>query len=63
MNIATNNAINAGSKKVPRLRWCDDGIWYRYSQWPSAEARTLTFDGLPVDAAALREMRDAIVKR
>jgi len=45
-----------------RLHRGPDGLWYSYAQWPSAEARDLAFSGVPVDAAALQQMRAAITE-
>jgi hypothetical protein len=39
-----------------------DGWWYSYAQWPSADARARTFEGDPVDAAALAQMQAAILE-
>jgi heme-degrading monooxygenase HmoA len=43
-----------------RLHRGDDGIWYSYAQWPSAEARTSAFAGDSVDAQAAAQMRAAV---
>ena len=43
-----------------RLHRSQDGLWYSYAQWPSAEARDVAFAGDPVDAEAARLMREAI---
>jgi len=42
-----------------RLHRGPDGIWYAYAQWPSAEARSMAFEGPPVAAEASAIMRDA----
>lgn len=46
-----------------RLHRGDDGLWYSYAQWPSAEARERAFDGPPVDAGASRAMAEAVAER
>ena len=45
-----------------RLHRGEDGIWYSYAQWPSAEARSAAFSGGPVDPEASSQMRAAIAK-
>lgn len=45
-----------------RLHRGDDGIWYSYAQWPSAEARANAFAAGSVDPAASKKMRDAIAE-
>ncbi len=45
-----------------RLHRGEDGIWYSYAQWPSAEARRLAFAGPPIDPAASAQMRAAIAE-
>lgn len=51
-----------------RLHLGDDGIWYSYAQWPSAEVRTAAFE-MPLDGEAAnrtqrarQEMSDATLE-
>ena len=44
-----------------RLHRGDDGLWYGYAQWPSAETRRRAF-AQPVDPAAQAQMRAAIAE-
>jgi hypothetical protein len=44
-----------------RLHRGDDGIWYGYAQWPSAEARERAFSQT-LDPAASAQMRTAIAE-
>ena len=44
-----------------RLHRGNDGLWYAYAQWPTAQARTDAF-AQPVDALAQAAMADAIVE-
>ncbi|MGG6463674.1 antibiotic biosynthesis monooxygenase family protein [Solilutibacter silvestris] len=43
-----------------RLHKGNDGIWYAYAQWPSAEARRLAFLLPSVDPSAEQDVRDSI---
>lgn len=43
-----------------RLHRGDDGIWYAYAQWPSAEARRIAFSMPSADQEAEDIVRDAI---
>lgn len=45
-----------------RLHRADDGCWYSYAQWPSAEARTLAFAAEPLDPIASAQMKAAIAE-
>ena len=45
-----------------RLHRGNDGIWYAYAQWASAEARTSAFDLPSVDPAAQADVADAIIE-
>jgi heme-degrading monooxygenase HmoA len=45
-----------------RLHRADDGLWYSYAQWPSAEARAKAFADGSVDADASMRMRAAIAE-
>ena len=45
-----------------RLHRGDDGIWYAYAQWPSAEARRAAFALPSVDPEAEDTVRDAIAE-
>lgn len=45
-----------------RLHRGDDGLWYGYAQWPSAEARDRAFAAGPVDPEAVRRMRECIAE-
>ena len=45
-----------------RLHRGDDGIWYAYAQWPSAQARDVAFANAPIDADAEQTVRDCIVE-
>ena len=42
-----------------RLHRGDDGLWYGYAQWPSAQARAAAFAHAPASSAGAR-MRAAI---
>jgi hypothetical protein len=44
-----------------RLHRGNDGIWYGYAQWPSAEARQRAF-AQALDPAAAAQMRAAIAE-
>lgn len=44
-----------------RLHRGNDGLWYAYAQWPTAQARAEAF-AQTVDAAAQAAMADAIVE-
>lgn len=45
-----------------RLHRGDDGLWYAYAQWPSAEARAAAFAGPPIDDAARGHLRAAVLE-
>ena len=45
-----------------RLHRGNDGLWYAYAQWPSADARTAAFELPSVDAAAEADVIDSIVE-
>jgi heme-degrading monooxygenase HmoA len=45
-----------------RLHAGDDGLWYSYAQWPSAQARQAAFEAPPNHQDASKEMRDAILE-
>lgn len=40
----------------------ENGVWYSYAQWPSAQARAAAFEQGDVDTEAQASMRDAIVE-
>ena len=42
-----------------RLHRGNDGIWYGYAQWPTADAREQAFAGA-LDAVASRSMQEAV---
>ena len=42
-----------------RLHRGDDGIWYAYAQWKSAEQREKAFAAMP-ESEARKKMRDSI---
>ena len=46
-----------------RLHKGDDGLWYSYAQWPSAEAREEAFALGSVDSTASAAMEAAIAER
>jgi heme-degrading monooxygenase HmoA len=46
-----------------RLHHGDDGLWYSYAQWPSAQARQDAFALGSVDPAASKQMEQAIAER
>jgi heme-degrading monooxygenase HmoA len=46
-----------------RLHRGEDGLWYSYAQWPSAEARAQVFALGSVDAHAGAMMENAIAER
>lgn len=46
-----------------RLHRGEDGLWYSYAQWPSAQARDDAFAQAPVDAEASAQMARAIAER
>jgi heme-degrading monooxygenase HmoA len=46
-----------------RLHRGDDGLWYSYAQWPSAQVRTDAFAFGSVDAGAGAQMERAIAER
>jgi len=46
-----------------RLHRGDDGLWYSYAQWPSAEARAKAFAHGSVDAHAGALMEKAVAER
>lgn len=45
-----------------RLHRGNDGLWYAYAQWPSAQARTAAFASPAIDAQARAQMADAIAE-
>jgi quinol monooxygenase YgiN len=45
-----------------RLHRGDDGIWYAYAQWASAEARTAAFAHRPIDAEAEQTVRECVAE-
>ena len=45
-----------------RLHRGPDGIWYSYTQWPSAEAKVEGLAAPSVDPDAWRQLRDAIAE-
>lgn len=45
-----------------RLHKGADGWWYGYAQWPSGQARAEAFAAGPVDAQAVRQMREAVAE-
>lgn len=45
-----------------RLHRGPDGIWYSYTQWPSAEAKAEGLARPSVDAEAWQRLRDAIAE-
>ena len=45
-----------------RLHRGNDGLWYAYAQWPSAEARSAAFKLVSVDPAAEADVVDSIVE-
>jgi heme-degrading monooxygenase HmoA len=45
-----------------RLHRGDDGLWYSYAQWPSAQARSQAFQAGSVDPQASQQMRAAIAE-
>lgn len=58
-SVVTRSLIEHGSLGS-RLHVGNDGLWYAYAQWPSAEARTAAFaQALGVDEAQ-RAMADAV---
>ena len=40
----------------------EDGIWYAYAQWPSAQARADAFAMGPLDPVAEQQMADSVVE-
>jgi heme-degrading monooxygenase HmoA len=46
-----------------RLHEGNDGLWYSYAQWPSAEAREAAFAQGSVDPVASQLMQDAIAEK
>lgn len=46
-----------------RLHRCDDGLWYSYAQWPSAQVRDEAFALGSADPAASERMQAAIAER
>jgi catechol 2,3-dioxygenase-like lactoylglutathione lyase family enzyme len=60
-SVVTRSLIERGSLGS-RLHVGNDGVWYAYAQWPSAEARTAAFaQPLGVDEAQ-RAMADAVLE-
>lgn len=45
-----------------RLHRGNDGLWYAYAQWESAEKRAAAFAMPAVDPAAQADMADAIIE-
>src|SRR5690348_14826874 len=45
-----------------RLHRGPDGLWYSYTQWPSAEAKAAGLAQPSVDPEAWRKMREAIME-
>ena len=45
-----------------RLHRGNDGLWYAYAQWPSAEVRAAAFALPSMDPAAEQDIRDSIVE-
>jgi heme-degrading monooxygenase HmoA len=45
-----------------RLHRGDDGLYYSYAEWPSAEARRQAFAAGSLDAQASRAMRESIAE-
>lgn len=45
-----------------RLHRGNDGLWYAYAQWASAEARRVAFSLGPVDTQAEAEVMDSILE-
>lgn len=45
-----------------RLHRGDDGLWYAYAQWPSAQARDAAFAASDIDAQTRADMADAIAE-
>jgi len=45
-----------------RLHRGNDGLWYAYAQWESAEARAAAFALPAVDPVAQADMADAIIE-
>ena len=60
-SVVTRSLIERGSLGS-RLHFGNDGVWYAYAQWPSAEVRTAAFaQPLGVDEAQ-RAMADAVLE-
>lgn len=45
-----------------RLHRGNDGLWYAYAQWPSAEVRAAAFALPSMDPSAEQDIRDSIVE-
>jgi heme-degrading monooxygenase HmoA len=55
--------LNERGSLGSRLHIGNDGLWYSYAQWPSAEVRREAFAQGPVDAKASERMNAAILER
>ena len=51
-----------GGSLGSRLHRSQDGTWYSYAQWPSAEARQKAFAMVPNDLSSRSAMREAIAE-
>ena len=51
-----------GGSHGSRLHRGEDGLWYSYAQWPSAEARARAFAAPVADPRPGDAMRDAIAE-
>jgi len=60
-SAVTRSLLGRGSLGS-RLHRGDDGLWYGYAQWPSADARRAAFQQPSDDGANLAAMRDAVAE-
>jgi Antibiotic biosynthesis monooxygenase len=56
-------ALLAKGSLGSRLHHGDDGAWYAYAQWPSAEVRQTAFELLSGVGDAIDRMNDAVAER
>jgi hypothetical protein len=61
-SIVTRTLVERGSLGS-RLHVGNDGLWYSYAQWPSAEARTSAFEQALGVEEAEQAMDDAVLER
>ena len=61
-SIVTQELVERGSLGS-RLHFGNDGLWYSYAQWPSAEARTAAFATVLKVDDAQRTMDEAVSER